>query len=208
MGDIRTRSRVRPAFRPIHSDCLRDLSADQGHYSDLSALLPHLYGLLPLPAASSALVEVLSESLFKFGKGAKILTEPLLAWFTGPGFQAALAESEGGQYTPSSICLFPWLTMLDSSEEIVGLTKLLAALVEHSSEWFIAKIGLPEVQTLLGLILRLTGWEGTPSVDEQISEVRPGSTFPCISRVGLGSELTDTAHTTYIPDDPGSNHGL
>jgi hypothetical protein len=55
----------------------------------------------------------------------------------------------------------------------VGLTKLLAALVEHSSEWLIKNIAMTEVQSLLGLILRLTGWEGTPSVDEQISEVRP-----------------------------------
>lgn len=144
--------------------------------SDLSALLPHLYGLLPLPSASSALVEVLSESLFKFGKGAKILTEPLLAWFTGPGFQQTLAEADGGTFLPilSSAVTINSMSethYIDSSEEIVGLTKLLAALVEHSSEWFIKKIALPEVQALLGLILRLTGWEGTPSVDEQISEV-------------------------------------
>ena len=64
--------------------------------SELSELLPHLYGLLPLPAASSALVEVLSESIFKFGKGAKILTEPLLSWFTGPSFQNILAQEDGG----------------------------------------------------------------------------------------------------------------
>lgn len=65
--------------------------------SELSELLPHLYGLLPLPAASSALVEVLSESIFKFGKGAKILTEPLLHWFTGPAFQNVLSKEGGGE---------------------------------------------------------------------------------------------------------------
>jgi hypothetical protein len=64
---------------------------------------------------------------------------------------------------------------IEAGEEIAGLTKLLAALVEHSSEWLVAKMAQNEVQALLGLILRLTGWEGTGSVDEQISEVRPTS---------------------------------
>jgi hypothetical protein len=66
--------------------------------SELTALLPHLYGLLPLPAASSALVEVLSESIFKFGKGTKILTEPLLDWFTGSNFQNVLNSEDGGMF--------------------------------------------------------------------------------------------------------------
>lgn len=64
-------------------------------------MLPHLYRLLPHPAASSALVEVLSESIFKFGKGTKILTEPLIAWFTGPAFQAVMTNADGGEtYIP------------------------------------------------------------------------------------------------------------
>lgn len=90
MGNIRFECRV--SFPPV----VRQQGRKADLASDLTALLPHLYGLLPLPAASSALVEVLSESLFKFGKGAKILTEPLLAWFTGPQFQSALAEADGG----------------------------------------------------------------------------------------------------------------
>jgi hypothetical protein len=68
--------------------------------SELSELLPHLYRLLPLPAASSALDEVLSESIFKFGKGAKILTEPLLDWFTGSNFQIVLSNEDGGESSP------------------------------------------------------------------------------------------------------------
>lgn len=86
----------------------------------------------------------------------------------------------------------------------MGLTKLLAALVEHSSEWLIKNIAMTEVQSMLGLILRLTGWEGTPSVDEQISEVRPPA------RVLIMKLIADEyiAHTADIPDDPRSNHGL
>jgi len=64
--------------------------------SELTELLPHLYNLLPIPAASSALVEVLSESIFKLGKGAKILTEPLLAWFN-TNFQAVLSQEDDGE---------------------------------------------------------------------------------------------------------------
>ena len=64
--------------------------------SELTALLPHLYSLLPMPAASAAVVEVLSESLFKYGKGAKILTEPLLAWIVGPSGQSLASACEGG----------------------------------------------------------------------------------------------------------------
>lgn len=102
----------------------------------------------------------------------------------------------------------------DPSEEIAELTKLLAALVEHSSEWLIAKIAQQEVQALLGLILRLTGWEGTPSVDEQISEVGPSlhSHCSCPCRTlspERASSLTDlSAHATDLPNDTGGDHGL
>jgi len=143
--------------------------------SELSELLPHLYGLLPLPAASSALVEVLSESIFKFGKGAKILTEPLLSWFTGPSFQNVLAQEDSGESSsspPSSPrILHLQLLTIEPSDEMMGLAKLLAALVEHSADWFIARLAQNEVQALLGVVLRLTGWQGTGNVDEQISEV-------------------------------------
>lgn len=64
---------------------------------ELTALLPHLYNLLPLPAASTTLVEVLSESIFRFGKGTKILTEPLMAWVIGPNGQQLIgAANDGG----------------------------------------------------------------------------------------------------------------
>lgn len=65
------------------------------------------------------------------------------------------------------------MLIVEQSEEVAGLTKLLAALVEHSSEWLVAKMAQNDVQALLGLVLRLTGWEGTGGVDEQISEVSP-----------------------------------
>lgn len=74
----------------LASSVYRDLS-------ELTALLNPLYNLLPLPAASSALVEVLSESIFKFGKGTKVLTEPLLGWITGPAGQTLFATTEGGK---------------------------------------------------------------------------------------------------------------
>ena len=186
MGDLWARRRVSHPKTVIDDDLDRLKLIND---SDLTAILPPLYGLLPLPAASSALVEVLSESLFKFGKGAKILTEPLLAWFTGPQFQSALVEAEGGEYLAYRFWRYDmgiWSTCadsIDSSDEIVGLTKLLAALVEHSSEWFIKNIALPEVQSLLGLVLRLTGWEGTPSVDEQISEVNHWSSLSAVDLV-------------------------
>jgi hypothetical protein len=55
----------------------------------------------------------------------------------------------------------------------MGLAKLLAALVEHSSEWLVARLSQGNVQALLGVILRLTSWPGTGNVDEQISEASP-----------------------------------
>jgi hypothetical protein len=127
-------------------------------------------------------VEVLSESIFKFGKGAKILTEPLLAWFTGPSFQNVLAQEDGGESSSSSLSSprIPHLLllMIEPSDEMMGLAKLLAALVEHSADWFIARLAQNEVQALLGVVLRLTGWQGTGNVDEQISEVHPP--FPAV----------------------------
>ncbi len=65
--------------------------------SELTALLPSLYNLLPLPAASSALVEALSESIFKFGKGTKVLTEPLIAWTIGVNGQSLIGSADGGK---------------------------------------------------------------------------------------------------------------
>lgn len=65
--------------------------------SELSALLPSLYNLLPLPSACSVLEEVLSESVFRFGKGSKILTEPLIAWVIGPAGQSLIGSAEGGE---------------------------------------------------------------------------------------------------------------
>ena len=65
------------------------------HRSELTSMLQPLYDLLPLTAASSAVTEILSESIFKFGKGTKLLTEPLMAWMNGPGQN--LMDGQGGQ---------------------------------------------------------------------------------------------------------------
>lgn len=40
---------------------------------------------------------MLSESVFKFGKGTRVLTEPLLAWITGTPGQSLLVSTEGGK---------------------------------------------------------------------------------------------------------------
>lgn len=56
--------------------------------------------------------------------------------------------------------------------EIIGMTKMLCALVEHSSEWIVTRIAQQDVQAFLGTILRLTGWSEAAGVDENISEVR------------------------------------
>jgi hypothetical protein len=60
-----------------------------------------------------------------------------------------------------------------TSDEVVGFAKLLCAIVEHSSEWLVARIQEPSVQAFLGIVLRLTGCEGLSGVEENISEVCP-----------------------------------
>ena len=65
--------------------------------SELTSLLPSLYALLPLPAASSAVSEALTESIFKYGKGTKVLTEPLIAWTLSPSGQGLIGGAEGGE---------------------------------------------------------------------------------------------------------------
>jgi hypothetical protein len=64
---------------------------------EITALVPHLIELLPLPAASATMVEVLSESIFNYGKGTKVVTEPLLAWVVGPPGQTLIGAAEDGE---------------------------------------------------------------------------------------------------------------
>jgi hypothetical protein len=90
--------------------------------------------------------------------------------------------------------------MIEPSDEMMGLAKLLAALVEHSADWFIARLAQNEVQALLGVVLRLTGWQGTGNVDEQISEVRPHH-HPWI-------HTDEIAHITYLSSDTRSYNGF
>jgi hypothetical protein len=108
-------------------------------------LLPHLYRLLPLPAASSAVTEILLESTFRFGKATKALTEPLIMW------------------TNSHV--------VTDDDEVIGVAKMLCALLEHSSEWIVARLKQSDVQAFLGVLLALTGRPELAGVDENISEV-------------------------------------
>ncbi|WVR03182.1 hypothetical protein IAU60_000173 [Kwoniella sp. DSM 27419] len=149
------------------------LSADE-----LSGLLPSFYGLLPMPAASSALVEVLSESIFKFGKGTKILTEPLLAWVIGPPGQSLVGSGHG-----------------EPSEEMIAFAKLLAALVEHSAEWLVTRIKQADVQAFLGVILRITGWQGLGNVEENVSELTL-PIYPLLQEAVMDSEMFSAPHET------------
>ncbi|KAL7420320.1 hypothetical protein Q5752_005289 [Cryptotrichosporon argae] len=145
---------------------------------ELTSLLPHLFQLLPLPAASSAIAEVCSESIFKYGKGTKVLTEPLIAWTLGPSGHALLASAEG-----------------EPSEEVLAFTKMLAALIDHSSEWLVTRLEQGEVQNFLSLILRLTGWQGVGGVEENISELTLPM-YPLLQEAIMDSEIYSTPHET------------
>lgn len=87
--------------------------------------------------------------------------------------------------------------MIEPSDEMMGLTKLLAALVEHSADWFIARLAQPDVQALLGVILRLTGWQGTGNVDENISEVSISPPFQQLIVQVEERELINSLHYQY-----------
>ncbi|BEJ13429.1 hypothetical protein CspHIS471_0306030 [Cutaneotrichosporon sp. HIS471] len=145
---------------------------------ELSALLPHIFGLLPLPAASTTIAEVLSESIFKFGKGSKILTEPLLAWVIGPNGQGLLGSTED-----------------EPSDAVIAFTKMLCALVEHSSEWLVARLQQPDVQAFLATILRVTGWSGVGGVDESVSELTL-PIYPLIQEAIMDSDVFSEPHET------------
>ncbi|KAL1406931.1 hypothetical protein Q8F55_006343 [Vanrija albida] len=145
---------------------------------ELSALLPHLYALLPLPAASTTLVEVLSESIFKYGKGTKILTEPLLAWVIGPNGQGLIGGADD-----------------EPSEAVEAFTKMLCSLVEHSSAWLVERLNQSDVQAFLTTVLRITGWQGTGGVDENVSELTL-PIYPYIQEAIMDSDVFSEPHET------------
>ncbi|CAK9779796.1 ARM repeat-containing protein [Cutaneotrichosporon oleaginosum] len=145
---------------------------------EMSALLPHIFALLPLPAASGTIAEVLSESIFKFGKGSKILTEPLLAWVIGPNGQGLLGSAEG-----------------EPSDAVIEFTKMLCALVEHSSDWLVARLQQPDVQAFFATILRITGWDGVGGVDENVSELTL-PIYPLIQEAIMESDVFAEPHET------------
>ncbi|ODN73851.1 hypothetical protein L202_07374 [Cryptococcus amylolentus CBS 6039] len=145
---------------------------------NLHTLVPNLYTLLPLPQASSTIVEVLSESIWKYGKGTKMLTEPLIEWTIGAPGQALV---RGGDYEPT--------------DELIAFSKLIAALIEHSSDWFLAHIHEDRVQAFLGVVLRITGWQGTGGVEEEVSQL----TLPVYSLLQeslMDSDLFQAPHET------------
>ncbi|WVQ72312.1 hypothetical protein IAR50_001862 [Cryptococcus sp. DSM 104548] len=145
---------------------------------NLHDLVPKLYTLLPLPQASSTIVEVLSESIWKYGKGTKMLTEPLIEWTIGTSGQAFI---RGGDYEPT--------------DELIAFAKVIAALVEHSSDWFLAHIHEDRVQAFLGVVLRITGWQGTGGVEEEVSQL----TLPVYSLLQeslMDSDLFQAPHET------------
>ena len=66
--------------------------------SDITGLLPVLYPLMDTPfivQAISAIVEVLTNSVFRDGKATKILSEPLLRWAAGKGTQIVHRAVQG-----------------------------------------------------------------------------------------------------------------
>ena len=144
--------------------------------SELISLLPALYDLLPLPAASSAVSEALSESIFKFGKGTKVLTEPLLAWCVSPAGQSVVGEAEG-----------------EPSDEVVAFAKLLCALIDHSGDWLVSRVKQTDVQSFLALVLRITNWQGIGGVEENVSELTLPM-YPLLQEAVFDSEVFSEPH--------------
>lgn len=121
------------------------------------------------------MTEILSESVFRYGKGTKALTEPLVQWVNGPG------QSVFGAPEPS--------------DEVVAATKMLCGLVEHSSEWLVARITQQDVQAFLGTILRITAWQGVGGVDEGVSELTLGI-YPLLQEAVMDSSVFSTPQDT------------
>ncbi|KAJ9116745.1 hypothetical protein QFC20_000680 [Naganishia adeliensis] len=125
---------------------------------DITNLLPVLHSLLDTPfmvQSISAIVEVLTNSVFRDGKATKALTEPLLRWMAVRGMQIvnqAISEEDA------------------DSEDLNAISKLVEALVEHSASWMASKLDQPDVQAFLTLLLSLSGFPGLPGRDENVSE--------------------------------------
>lgn len=125
---------------------------------DLTSLLPTLYHLLStpfLPSAVNVLIEILTASVFKDGKATKVLTEPLLEWITTTGQTIIVQAAEAGE---------------GDSDNLIAVSKLVEAIVEHSAAWLAGRTSEPLVQSFLNVILRLSGFPGVASVDEEVSE--------------------------------------
>lgn len=129
---------------------------------EITGLVPILLPMLDspfLPPTAAVLVEILTTSVFKDGKACKILTEPILQWFSGRGL-AIIRKASNEQDA--------------DSEDVNSLAKLVAALVEHSTEWMIKRIEEHNVQAFLAGLLELTSWPGVAGRDENISETTLG----------------------------------
>lgn len=147
------------------------LRGDELIRSELISLLHPLYALLPFPPACSAVSEILTESVFRFGKGTKVLTEPLVEWVNGPGQN------------------------ISEPDEAAAYAKLLATLVEHSSDWIVERIEEPAVQSFLGTVLRMTAWEGIGSVEENVSELTL-PIYPLLQEAVMDSQHFQSEQTT------------
>jgi hypothetical protein len=149
--------------------------------SDISNLLPILYPLLDTPfmvQSISAIVEVLTNSVFRDGKATTALTEPLLRWMAVRGMQI-VNQAISGMSSDSRL----WACKLSlaahapieqdaDSEDLNAISKLVEALVEHSANWMASKLDQPDIQSFLTLLLSLSGFPGLPGRDENVSEVR------------------------------------
>ncbi|KAG8982393.1 hypothetical protein FRB93_008149 [Tulasnella sp. JGI-2019a] len=126
---------------------------------ELTSLVPILNNLLrnrdTFIATCDVLEEIMTKSSISSGRGAKVLTEPLLAWIA----------SEGAMILQESLAT-------GAADEIShAFCKLILALGEHSSIYIADHMLDPNVQTLLRVILGYTGFPGWFGVDEDESEL-------------------------------------
>lgn len=147
------------AFKTLEAWIAWGLTAE-----DISTLLPILYNLLSssefLPQTINVLIEILTVSVFKDGKATKILTEPLLEWFasTGQGIVSRAAASAADLDNDAD------------TESLIAVSKLVEAIVEHSASWLAGRTQHTLVQSFFNIIIQLTGFPGTATIDEDVSE--------------------------------------
>lgn len=68
-------------------------------------------------------MEILSESIFRFGKGTKLLTEPIVEWCIGSNGQALFQSREGALH-PQSFNLWTDISRADRGADCCGKARL------------------------------------------------------------------------------------